>query len=675
MTKKKIAVVIFAVVLVIAGALALRGCNKDDHTNTEPTETTTTPVVECVHEFETRNETCVAAGCAVNIKVCSKCGYEEVDSVTEHSYEVSDPYVLYKDGKATGYAMTYTCVNCGYTYDKLLSEEEIKTYGLVPVEDIHDHVWHTAETEVALEDYEKYLLDNEKTDEVPVADGYISRYFKVTRNCEICDITETVVERRDEPAPTEITDEPSETDIPTPVEGDKECEHVYEAKVTNPTCKNKGYTEYTCTKCGKSYTADYKEALGHSYGEWKTVKNASCGVEGSKERVCSRCGAKETMAITALAHNYGEWTVTKAATCGAAGTKTRTCKNCGKTETQSIAKLTHEYGNWTTTRAATCDVNGEQARTCKHCGAKETKAIAATGHKWDKGVVTSTGGGCSGGIKTYTCEVCGKTKTEKVAGNHDFGEWVYVEHPWSKTDMFGKTKNYMGHDKQRTCKKCGFVEKKVFEEHRCDVSYSDPHGNEIPGLHTVTLGTCVTHGEEVVICKECGFVTHRDLGLDSTTHVHTKTEKRHVCDYDYWHDGIDAVITTCQDCGDVTIKYTEDDRFPDLPSILFVAGGSKIENANLSGNELYMWCIEHPDEQVVCRDFVIENGMIVGHNLCWTNADGTHHKEYIDLTLGWEGFIRKYARPESVDYYLGIGKGKISINIYGDRVYVSSVSW
>lgn len=43
---------------------------------------------------------------------------------------------------------------------------------------------------------------------------------------------------------------------------------------------------------------------GHTFGEWKTVKEASCGIEGQRERVCSVCGEKETETIAALEHNY-----------------------------------------------------------------------------------------------------------------------------------------------------------------------------------------------------------------------------------------------------------------------------------------------------------------------------------------------------------------------------------
>ena len=43
---------------------------------------------------------------------------------------------------------------------------------------------------------------------------------------------------------------------------------------------------------------------GHTWGEWKTVKEASCGAEGQRQRTCSVCGKSETETIAALKHNY-----------------------------------------------------------------------------------------------------------------------------------------------------------------------------------------------------------------------------------------------------------------------------------------------------------------------------------------------------------------------------------
>ena len=53
-----------------------------------------------------------------------------------------------------------------------------------------------------------------------------------------------------------------ESGLPTP--------HNYQAVVTAPTCTTGGHTTYTCSICGKTYTGDATQALGHSYGYTNT---------------------------------------------------------------------------------------------------------------------------------------------------------------------------------------------------------------------------------------------------------------------------------------------------------------------------------------------------------------------------------------------------------------------
>jgi uncharacterized protein YjdB len=67
------------------------------------------------------------------------------------------------------------------------------------------------------------------------------------------------------------------------------------------TCTEAGsYDEVTyCTVCGEKLSSVSKtiDALGHNWGEWKTVTEATETTEGLKERVCSRCEEKETEVI------------------------------------------------------------------------------------------------------------------------------------------------------------------------------------------------------------------------------------------------------------------------------------------------------------------------------------------------------------------------------------------
>ena len=89
--------------------------------------------------------------------------------------------------------------------------------------------------------------------------------------------------------------------------------HNYTAVVTPPTCTAGGYTTYTCTNCGDSYTADETPALGHNY--IATVTPPTCTSGGVTTYVCSHCGDSYTAdELPALGHSF-ENGVCK--TCGA----------------------------------------------------------------------------------------------------------------------------------------------------------------------------------------------------------------------------------------------------------------------------------------------------------------------------------------------------------------------
>ncbi|MCD7773186.1 MAG: carboxypeptidase regulatory-like domain-containing protein [Ruminococcus sp.] len=67
-------------------------------------------------------------------------------------------------------------------------------------------------------------------------------------------------------------------------------EHSYETVITAPTCTENGYTTYTCSLCGDSYTADETEALGHTT-EIQNAKEATITEDGyTGDEVCTVCG-------------------------------------------------------------------------------------------------------------------------------------------------------------------------------------------------------------------------------------------------------------------------------------------------------------------------------------------------------------------------------------------------
>lgn len=136
--------------------------------------------------------------------------------------------------------------------------------------------------------------------------------------------------------------------------------HNYASVVTAPTCTVKGYTTHTCSACGHSYTDSETQALGHVSGtpvEENRVE-AGCTAEGSFDTVvyCTACNAelsREKHATPAVGHSYGDWTIVTDATCTADGEQRRVCENCDQHESEAIPALGHDWNG------DTCDRCGE----------------------------------------------------------------------------------------------------------------------------------------------------------------------------------------------------------------------------------------------------------------------------------------------------------------------------
>lgn len=79
--------------------------------------------------------------------------------------------------------------------------------------------------------------------------------------------------------------------------------HSYEyTVVSEPDCTNHGTAVYTCS-CGDTYT-EIIPALGHDWGEWFVVIEATAAENGLRKRLCLRCAAEETEDIPAPEANF-----------------------------------------------------------------------------------------------------------------------------------------------------------------------------------------------------------------------------------------------------------------------------------------------------------------------------------------------------------------------------------
>ena len=162
-------------------------------------------------------------------------------------------------------------------------------------------------------------------------------------------------------------------------------DHSYEVTETvDATCTEDGYTVYTCSICGDSYTETIS-STGHTASE-AVIENevaAACTEDGSYDSVvyCTVCGeelSRETVTISASGHSYNDGIVTTEVTCTEDGVITYTCSVCGDTYTVSVEATGHSY-EATETVGATETEDGYIIYTCSACGDTYTEVLAATG--------------------------------------------------------------------------------------------------------------------------------------------------------------------------------------------------------------------------------------------------------------------------------------------------------
>ena len=156
------------------------------------------------------------------------------------------------------------------------------------------------------------------------------------------------------------------------------------SKTVNPTCTEKGYTEYKCVYHNETYIADYVDALGHDTenGTRKVIKEADCENGGEIEIFCIRydngktCSHSVKEATPALGHKL-EKTDAVEATCTTDGnSEYYTCTVCGKyfsdedgkneikEDSWVIKALGHNDGEWRTITEAACGTTGWEELHC-----------------------------------------------------------------------------------------------------------------------------------------------------------------------------------------------------------------------------------------------------------------------------------------------------------------------
>lgn len=221
-----------------------------------------------------------------------------------------------------------------------------------------------------------------------------------------------------------------------------------------PTCTQNGYTLYSCTVCGMSYTTNEVPATGHDYQSVNI--DANCTEDGYTRHTCTTCGHSYKDNIVAASGH-----VWQAATCSTA----KTCSVCGCVEGNPLG---HIYES--VVIAPECLKDGYTAHICSGCGHRYyDNYVTATGHNWQAA-------NCQ---EPQTCSECGATSGRPA--DHDYQ--IQVTAPGCHTQ------GYTTH----TCRICGD-------------SYVDAYVSAVG--HNWLAASCT----EAMRCVNCGETVGEPLG-------------------------------------------------------------------------------------------------------------------------------------------------------------------
>ena len=143
-------------------------------------------------------------------------------------------------------------------------------------------------------------------------------------------------------------------------------EHKYIKTVIPPTCKEKGYTLYSCD-CGY----EYKDTFVNQKHDFVLVEyvEPTCEKDGKETYKCSCCGEEKVDILSAKGHKFGKWIEQKKPTCTESGLEVRQCSKCGKKEQRNIDSKGHKWSEWR--------LEGDlKIRDCSDCGETETIDLA-----------------------------------------------------------------------------------------------------------------------------------------------------------------------------------------------------------------------------------------------------------------------------------------------------------
>ena len=175
----------------------------------------------------------------------------------------------------------------------------------------------------------------------------------------------------------------------------------------------------------------------HQYTGYTVLTPATCSSYGEAYMYCAICGEPKTEVIQKLPHTWGEWEILLEATDHSAGLRQHTCKVCGTVEQE-------EFDPEGTIRPG---AHGDAVEELQHL--LEENGLLDR-HMVDRDYGWYTEQAVKEAERDAGMEADGIAWPLVINHlRHDFGNWKYTVFP--SYDTIGQ--------KERTCSKCGYVEK------------------------------------------------------------------------------------------------------------------------------------------------------------------------------------------------------------------------